>query len=310
MTSKGRSLKIYLADGTPSGIITAEMGLSSAKTIAGSRTSLPALLMRPEVKRTGVYLLQGTSETDNQETLVYVGEGDFVSTRLASHDNDPTKTFFDRISLVISKDENLTKAHGRYLESRLIDLIKKAGNARVTNATSPKFDGLPEADLADMERMLEEITSVLPLVGFDLFKPTISQDGWGQNHIANGLIGDNPNQEIKHVQFIANVKDAKAEAIEEKGLFIVLSGSTVVKEVKGSLYHKILKKRQHLAENGLLQAGSKSSVLQLLEDATFNSPSAASQFVAGRSDNGRTTWKVKVTGQTYADWREQKLQQS
>ena len=56
---RGRTLKLYLADGTPSGVITAELGVSSVRAAVASRTALPELVRREEASRTGVYLPSG-----------------------------------------------------------------------------------------------------------------------------------------------------------------------------------------------------------------------------------------------------------
>lgn len=124
---RGRTLKLYLVDGTPSGVITAELGVSSVRALVASRTALPELVQRDEASRTGVYLLVGPDPSNASRNQVYVGEGDQIRTRLTSHDSDETKDFFTRAVFVVSKDENLTKAHGRYLESRIINAIKLAG---------------------------------------------------------------------------------------------------------------------------------------------------------------------------------------
>ena len=123
---RGRTLKLYLVDGTPSGVITAELGVSSVRAAVASRTALPDLVRREEAARTGIYLLVGPDPDLPGRQLVYVGEGDQVKTRLAAHDADDSKEFFTRAVFVVSKDENLTKAHGRYLESRIIALRSRA----------------------------------------------------------------------------------------------------------------------------------------------------------------------------------------
>jgi hypothetical protein len=80
---RGRTLKLYLVDGTPSGVITAELGVSSVRAAVASRTALPELIRREEATRTGVYLLVGPDPDLPGRQLVYVGEGDQVRTRLA-----------------------------------------------------------------------------------------------------------------------------------------------------------------------------------------------------------------------------------
>ncbi len=50
---RGRTLKLYLVDGSPSGVITAELGISSVRAAVASRTALPDLIRREEASRTG-----------------------------------------------------------------------------------------------------------------------------------------------------------------------------------------------------------------------------------------------------------------
>jgi hypothetical protein len=98
---RGRTLKLYLTDGTPSGVITAELGVSSVRAAVASRTALPELIRREEAIRTGIYLLVGPDPDLPGRQLVYVGEGDQVKTRLAAHDADETKEFFTRAVLIV-----------------------------------------------------------------------------------------------------------------------------------------------------------------------------------------------------------------
>ena len=154
---RGRTLKLYLVDGSPSGVITAELGVSSVRAAVATRTALPDLIRREEATRTGIYVLVCPDPDLPGRQLAYVGEGDQVRTRLAAHDSDESKDFFTRAVLIVSKDENLTKAHGRYLESRIIAAIRGAGRAKLVNGTEPPFKGLPEPEIADMERVLDEI---------------------------------------------------------------------------------------------------------------------------------------------------------
>src|SRR6185369_11410104 len=74
-TRRGRTLKLYLVDGTPSGVITAELGVSSVRAAVASRTGLPELIRREEAGRTGIYLLLGPDPNLPGRQLVYVGEG-------------------------------------------------------------------------------------------------------------------------------------------------------------------------------------------------------------------------------------------
>src|SRR4051812_610897 len=137
---RGRTIRVFLADGTPTGILTAEIMASwTGKAIAAPRARLPDLLTRPELARTGVYVLSGQDPTDPARTKVYIGEADSVRTRLVQHNADEAKDFFTRVLVVVSKDENLTKGHARFLESRLIALTLAARRATLANGTAPEF---------------------------------------------------------------------------------------------------------------------------------------------------------------------------
>jgi hypothetical protein len=284
-------LKLYLVDGTPSGVITAELGVSSVRAAVASRTALPELIRRDEAMRTGVYLLVGPDPDLPGRQLVYVGEGDQVKTRLAIHDADETKEFFTRAVLIFSKDENLTKAHGRYLESRIIAAIRGAGRAKLVNGTEPPFRGLPEPEIADMERVLDEIEILLPVLGFDVLQPTT-----GDQQQAQGQTAAVPT-------FLAEIKKAQARAVERGGEFVVLAGSTALRRESPAIPQSVKDARKALLEAGLLIPDADAELYRFSQDASFGSPSGASAAVAGRADNGRTTWHIEGSGQTYAAWR-------
>jgi len=154
MNHKGKTIRLFLVDGVASGILTAEIMNWTGKVLVVPRTQLAGLAGRPEAKRTGIYCLIGPDPQKQSEDRVYIGEGDNVLNRLAAHDRDESKDFWNRAVVVTSKDENLTKSHGRFLESRLIQIARVEGRAQVDNSTSPPLPSLPEPDVADMEQFI------------------------------------------------------------------------------------------------------------------------------------------------------------
>ncbi len=189
----------------------------TGKVVVAPRTRLPDLVGRPEAGRTGVYFLTGPDPKDATRTLVYVGESDDVATRLKQHNADDTKDFFSRVCMVVSKDENLTKTHVRYLESRLLALAKAANRARLVNGTAPAFDRLPESDRADMEFFVEQIALMLPVLGFDFMQAVVvSQPGAA----AGGQVA--PDRTVFEFATVG----VRASAVEADGEFVVLKGST------------------------------------------------------------------------------------
>jgi hypothetical protein len=72
----GRTIKLFLVDGVPDGMRTAEIMSWTGHVLFAPRSSVAALLARPEVKRTGAYLLIGPDPDDSDQVMVYVGEGE------------------------------------------------------------------------------------------------------------------------------------------------------------------------------------------------------------------------------------------
>ena len=55
----GKSIRLFLADGTPGGLLTAEIMNWTGHVVAAPRSDLAALMSRPECSRTGLYILLG-----------------------------------------------------------------------------------------------------------------------------------------------------------------------------------------------------------------------------------------------------------
>jgi len=306
ISRRGRTLKLYLVDGTPSGVITAELGVSSVRAAVASRTALPELIRREEATRTGVYLLVGPDPNLPGRQLVYVGEGDQVKTRLAAHDADDAKEFFTRAVLIVSKDENLTKAHGRYLESRIIAAIRGAGRAKLVNGTEPPFKGLPEPEIADMERVLDEIEILLPVLGFDLLRPAGHEAG-APNGAAIGehlVAASAPNLDTLFV-FTEAGTDAKAHEASDE--FVVLSGSIAKAQEVPSCGEGLKRRRTQLLADGVLVPTEDTKFLRFSADTAFDSPSGAAGVIYGGNVSGNRYWRHVTTGETYGDWRKHRI---
>lgn len=167
----GRTIKVYLADGVPDGLRTAEIMNWTGKMLVFPQSQLVDFLKRPEAKRTGVYILVGGDPNNSTKEQVYIGESDDVHDRLKQHASDQSKDFWSRTVVIISKDENLSKAHARYLESRLIALTKQAKRATSANGNNGSPVSLSESDIADMEFFLTQIQILLPALGFPFAQP-------------------------------------------------------------------------------------------------------------------------------------------
>jgi hypothetical protein len=305
MNHTGRTLKVFLVDGTPTGLLTAEIMNWTGHVITGPRSRLPELIQRPEAQRTAVYFLVGPDPGTGIGTQVYIGETDDAARRLAQH-NKPEdkggKDFWERVCIVTSKDANLTKGHIKYLESRLITLAKESARCELLNGTDPGYAGLPEADRSDMEFFLEQIATLLPVLGFDFLRarPSLAT---GHATLDVGF-----KVESRSPVFAREIKKygIHARGQEIDGEFVVFKGSTARREwegVEGS-YTKLF---HDLVARGVLRPTADGQCNEFTEDYAFASPSAAAAVAAGRTANGRTHWLVEASGQTYGEWQADKV---
>ena len=287
----GKTIRIYLVDGVPTGILTAEIINWTGQIIVAPRQQLAKLAEREEVKRTGAYCLIGPDPNNPTREMVYVGEGDNVVTRLTAHAKDESKDFWTRCVVIVSKDQNLTKAHGRFLESRLIQTGQLAGRAVICNGTAPPLPPLPEPDVADMEFFLNQVQMVFPVLGFGFLQP-------------KPIVG--PSNGKESPLFTLSVVGAKALAREIGDEFIVLKDSTARKSgLKSWTSYRTL--REQLVADGKLVDSHDANFYKFTEDVSFSSPSAGGAVVNAGNINGRTAWKVVDTGEAYQEWYDKKL---
>ena len=161
------TIKIFLVHGDPKRLRTAELSNWTGKAVAGPRSEFDSVLARDESQKSGVYFLTGI-DPETGMNAVYIGEAECIRDRVKGHLD---KDFWNHIAFFTSKDENLTKAHIRYLEGRLIEQAKQAGRAQVKNSQSSGAR-LPESDREDMEIFLEKIHQLLPALGVEVLVPT------------------------------------------------------------------------------------------------------------------------------------------
>jgi Domain of unknown function (DUF4357) len=201
------------------------------------------------------------------------------------------------VVFVVSKDENLTKAHARFLESQLIQLTKQAGTVMLANGTAPDFVRLPEADRADMAFFIEQLRTVLPILGFDLFRP------------AGGRPMSQPGADGASPVFELNSVGVRATASELDDGFVVLAGSTARRDSNARRDSKegfpkgYWAFRDQLVRDGKLVEGPEDGHYHFAANVVFPSPSAAAAVVLARNASGPQEWKLRGTGQTYKVWR-------
>jgi uncharacterized protein DUF4357 len=264
------TIKLFLPLGDAKSLRTAEISNWTGKAIAAPRTELDDLLAREELDKAGVYILVGNDPQTNAPRA-YIGEAEVIRDRLKQH---KTKEFWVSAIVFISKDENLTKAHVRYLENRLL-----AEAAQINRFTLDQNQAggsrLPESDREDMEVFLARIRQLLPVLGSDLLAPIAQRSAQ-----PGGVL-------------FCRIKGAVARGQRTANGFVVFQGSTAVLEERPSAkkYPYVVAQRKQLIADGTLIA--KDGFLVFTKDAEFSSPSAAAVVIHGGSANGLTAWKTE-----------------
>ena len=264
------TIKLFLVHGDPKRLRTAEISNWTGKAVAGPRSEIEGLLGREEALKPGVYLLSGV-DSKTGKSAVYVGEAESVRDRLRSH---LIRDFWNHATFFVSKDENLTKAHIRYLEGRLIDQARSVGRALVMNGQA-SGSKLPESDREDMEIFLQRVLQLLPVLGAESLVPvSTAPEGKSEREILS-----------------CEIKGLKAFGRLTPGGLLVLKGSQAVEEERPSAqqYPHTVAARNKLIEEGTL--APENSHLVFTQDVEFSSPSAAAAVVHGGSANGLTAWK-------------------
>jgi hypothetical protein len=264
------TIKLFLPLGDAKSLRTAEISNWTGKAIAAPRTELDELLAREELDKAGVYILVGNDPQTNAPRA-YIGEAEVIRDRLKQH---KTKDFWVSAIVFISKDENLTKAHVRYLENRLLDEAAQI-NRFTLDQNQAGGSRLPESDREDMEVFLARIRQLLPVLGSDLLAP-IAQ----------------PAAQPGGVLF-CRIKGAVARGQRTANGFVIFQGSTAVLEERPSAkkYPYVVAQRKQLIADGTLI--DKDGFLVFTKDAEFSSPSAAAVVIHGGSANGLTAWKTE-----------------
>ena len=252
------TIKIFLVHGDPKRLRTAELSNWTGKAVAGPRSEFEGVISREEAEGSGIYFLSG-SDPDSGKPAIYIGEAECIRDRLKAH---LQRDFWNHVAFFVSKDENLTKSHIRYLEGKLIDQARDAGRAHLVNSQSSGAR-LPESDRADLETYLEKVNQLLPVLGIELLVPTTVKPEAG-----------------REVEILTcEIKGVKATGQLTPNGFLVLAGSQAVLAERPSAqkYPWALNMRQKLKAEGSLVV--ESEFLRFGREVEFSSPSAAAAVI-------------------------------
>ena len=267
----GKTIKIFLIDGEPNGRMSCELSNWSGKAYKIPRIKMKDCSDRDDLTSTGVYLLFG--KDDSGKDQVYIGEAESILKRL--NQQLIQKDFWNEAIIFISKDENLNKAHIKYLENRLHEIAKSANRYTVDNSIVPTQSSISESDRAEMEEFIEYIKMLVNTLGHKVFdekrefKPKQKEESF----------------------FIKAARGADGQGEPTSDGFVVFKNSKAAATIVNSITPSFTTYRQKLIDEGVLV--DKGEYLEFSDDYIFSSPSTAAVMVMGRNANGLLEWKNK-----------------
>ncbi|SBS34613.1 hypothetical protein MSP8887_02189 [Marinomonas spartinae] len=286
-----KTIKLFLMDADPEGRMMCELSNWNGKAYRIPRGKVKDCADRADLKSTSVYLLFGKTESSTSKPKVYIGEAENAVNRLAQHVSK--KDFWNEAVVFISKDDNLNKAHIKYLESRLFEIAKQAGRYDLVNDNTPTRSAISESDQAEMEEFIEYVQILVNTMGFRVFEPLV-------RHTDDIFQADDG-------LYLKGARGANGRGKRVADGFVVFTGSEVTKDTVPSFPKWAQLIRDELIEGGVIVTKGESLVFQ--QDYLFSSPSSAAAVIMGRSANGLKEWKDS-TGRDLASVEEVEIKEA
>lgn len=267
--ASGKAISLFLIDGVPDGRIACELFNWTGKGYKIPRRLLKESSERADLRKAGVYFLFGRDEGRNEVSSVYIGEAEEVFKRIMQHQD---KEFWSEVLLFVSKDDNLNKAHIKYLEFSIHSAAEAVGRLQMVNGNTPNCPVISESEQAVMKEFFENLKLLTSSLGYRLFEPLAS-----------------PAASFEDQYFIKAARGANASAVLTNEGIVVRKASAAAGSSVPSTPEPVIKLRERLIQEGVLVASE--DCLTFAKDHLFASPSTAAAVVLGRSANGRIEWK-------------------
>ena len=168
----GKSIELFLANGTADSLITAELSNWNGKAIKIPRIEL-AECKRDDICGAGVYFLF-CKEEDNSDS-VYIGESETVYERLLQHirDYNADKEKYYWTTAVIFLGRDLNKALIRYLEDRFVQIARASKRYAVLTKNTYSKTVMKESQIAAMEEFIDNVKVLINVLGYKVLEPTL-----------------------------------------------------------------------------------------------------------------------------------------
>lgn len=272
MNTFGKTIRLFLVDGTTNGLTTAELSNWTGIGVKVPRIKIREYSNRTEFQKPGVYILIGKGE--NNEDAAYIGEAEVIANRLFQQIAE--KDFWNEAIFFGSKDKYLNKASIKYLENRLHELALKAGRYSI-NQNTPTRSELSEAEQAELEEFLSHAKVLTATLGHKLFEAL--EETVEDNKVQNQIF------------YCRNGAGAESKGSPSTEGFIVYKDSLFIIPEQPSLADGIRLERQKMLNDGTLKI--ENDFYKLTKDYVFTSPSRAAAATLARSASGPLEWKTE-----------------
>jgi hypothetical protein len=272
------AIRTILLDGTPHGIRIVDRLDWTGTCLVFGRADYPRAKARPELSRTGFYLLVGPDPSKPDRIRLYIGQGEQVRARLDEHLRK--KEFWTAAYVITAKDDSLDRAHAAHLEARLVARARETGLAVLDNGNRPALTSLGEWGDIGMARFLDEALTTLGLLGISYF------DQFAADPAQESALTQS---ETYYLRSTDGLIDCRGR--EDADGFLVFAESLGRRSrVKMTDSYGAL--RERLKAGGIL-VEHDADRLRLIRSHRFDSPSAAAAVMVAGSRSGLTAWKDK-----------------
>lgn len=273
----GKSIELFLVNGSADSLITAELSNWNGKAIKIPRIEV-ASCNRDDITQAGVYFL--FCKEDDGSDSVYIGEAENVKERLVQHlrdyQSEKEKYYWTTAAIFIGRD--LNKALIRYLENRFVEIARACKRYTVLTKNTYKNTVMKESQIAVMEEFVDNVKTLISALGYKVLEPL------NKPVVVSNESSDNAGTEDLSLHLertIKGVGKVEADGVRTSEGFVVLQGSHIAVEDDDTIPAVLKEQRRKVSVvDGVLQ-----------EDVLFSSPSYAAMFVIGKSANGLSSWK-------------------
>lgn len=276
----GKSIELFLVNGTADSLITAELSNWNGKAIKIPRIEVTSC-KREDITQAGVYFL--FCKEDDGSDSVYIGEAENVKDRLIQHlrDYQAEKEKYYWSTAVIFVGRDLNKALIRYLENRFVEIARNSKRYIVLTKNTYRNTVMKESQIAVMEEFIDNVKILINALGYKLLEP-FSQV-------------ESPASEADDEMLFLTSGSAKATGKVTTEGFVVFEDAIINEKTSTkSLSAGMQKLRQTLIDSDKVQNWKTTEVI------LFSSSSAAADFILGYSVSGPQMWKTK-DGRTLKD---------